>query len=269
MPASASPFVWYELMTTDPAAAAAFYTKVIGWQAADSGMPGMDYTLLSAGPHQVAGLMALPPESAAGGARPAWLGYVSVDDVDAKAAELTKAGGVLHHPPADIPGIGRFAAVSDPHGAAFCLFKDNGMGEYKPPAPDTLGTVGWHELMAGELDAAWDFYSRMFGWTRTEAMDMGPMGTYQMFAVGGPNTGPNTGPTIGPTIGAMMTKPPEVPKASWLYYWHVAAIDAAAGRVKAGGGQVMNGPMEVPGGQWIVQCSDPQGAMFALVAPKR
>ena len=268
MPASASPsasrFVWYELMTTDPAAATAFYTQVVGWQAADSGMPGMAYTLLSAGPHQVGGLMALPPEAAAGGARPAWMGYVSVDDVDAKAAELSNAGGAVRRPPADIPGIGRFATVSDPHGAAFCLFKDNGMGEYKPPAPDTLGTVGWHELMAGDLDDAWAFYSRMFGWTKTEAMDMGAMGTYQMFGVGGPDHGPNN----GTTLGGMMTKRPEVPKASWLYYVHVDAIDAAAARV-TGGGKVMNGPMEVPGGQWIIQCCDPQGAMFALVAPKR
>ena len=257
---SASPFVWYELMTTNPAAATAFYTQVVGWKAADSGMPGMDYTLLSAGPHQVGGLMALPEEAAAGGGQPAWMGYVSVPDVDAKATELEKAGGKVHRPAADIPGVGRFAVVADPHGATFCLFKDNGMGDYKPPAPDTPGTVGWHELMAGNLHAAWAFYSSLFGWAKTEAMDMGPMGTYQMFS---------TGADGAPTMGGMMTKPAEVPKASWLYYWNVDAIDAAADRVKSGGGQVMNGPMEVPGGQWIVQCCDPQGAMFAMVAPKR
>lgn len=66
-----------------------------------------------------------------------------------------------------------------------------------------------------------------------------------------------------------MTKPANVPTPAWLFYFNVAAIDAAAERVRSGGGQIINGPMEVPGGSWIVQCLDPQGAMFALVAPQR
>lgn len=257
MSATASPFVWYELMTTDPAAAQAFYSRVIGWQAADAGMPGMAYTLLSAGPHQVGGLMALPAEACAAGVPPNWTGYVAVDDVDGKTAAAQQAGGAVLRPPSDIPGVGRFSVVADPHGAAFCLFKDSSSGEYQPPAPATPGTMGWHELMAGAPDPAWDFYSKLLGWTKAEAMDMGPMGTYQLFAAG------------DQTIGGMMTKPPEVPVACWLYYVNVEAIDAAIDRVKAGGGQVVSGPMEVPGGSWIVQCTDPQGAMFALVAPRR
>ena len=257
MATTPSHFVWYELMTTDPAAAKAFYSQVVGWQATASSMPGMDYTLLSAGPHQVGGLMALPPEASAAGMPPAWSGYVSVDDVDAKASALQQAGGTLLRPPADIPGVGRFAVVADPHGAAFCLYRDNDQSPMTPPAPGTPGTVGWHELMAGALDPAWAFYSQLFGWTKTDAMDMGPMGTYQLFATG------------GDAVGGMMTKPPEMPVAAWLYYINVDAIDAAVGRIQAAGGKVMNGPMEVPGGSWIVQAMDPQGAMFALVAPKR
>lgn len=260
MPNAPSPFVWYELMTTDPAAAQRFYTQVVGWTAADSGMPGMDYTLLSAGPHMVGGLMALPPDVAAAGAPPGWVGYVGVEDVDAKAAELQRAGGAVHHGPEDIPGVGRFAAVADPHGAGFCLFKGALQpGEAPPAAPPegTPGTMGWHELMAGGLAPAWDFYSGLFGWNKDEAIDMGPMGTYQLFGAG------------AHPIGGMMTKPAEMPVAAWLYYVNVDAIDAAVERVKAGGGQVCNGPMEVPGGSWVVQCTDPQGAMFAMVAPKR
>lgn len=252
-----SPFVWYELMTTDTAAARAFYSQVVGWQANDSGMPGMDYTLLSAGPHQIAGLMSLPPEASAQGVPPNWTGYVGVDDVDAKAAALQQAGGSVLRPPEDIPGVGRFAVVADPHGAAFCLFKGNDPSPPTPPAAGTLGTVGWHELMAGALDPAWAFYSQLFGWAKSDAMDMGPMGIYQLFNAG------------GDAIGGMMTRPPEMPVSAWLYYFNVDAIDAAVGRIQAGGGTVINGPMEVPGGSWIVQASDPQGAMFALVAPQR
>ncbi len=253
-----SNFVWYELMTSDAPAAQAFYQQVIGWDAADADMPGMAYTLLSVGGQRLAGLMALPAEAAAAGARSGWTGYVAVDDVDAKLASAVQAGATVCHPATDIPGVGRFATLADPHGAVFCLFKDNG-GEAPHWPPGTPCTVGWHELYAGSLDSAWGFYSGLFGWTKDEAVDMGPMGTYQTFA-------PATG---APAIGGMMTRPPEVPQACWMYYINVEAIDAAAARATAAGGQVLNSPMEVPGGSWIVNCLDPQGAAFSMVAPKR
>ncbi|OYU77624.1 MAG: glyoxalase [Burkholderiales bacterium PBB5] len=232
---------------------------MIGWAAADAGMPGMAYTLLSAGPAQVAGLMALPAEAAAGGARPGWTGYVAVADVDAKLASAVQAGATVCHPATDIPGGGRFATLADPHGAVFCLFK--GQEGDTPPvtAPGTPGTVGWHELSAASLDSAGAFYSTLFGWTKDEGIDMGPMGTYQLFAPGAGT----------PPIGGMMTRPPFVPQACWQYYINVEAIDAAAARATAAGGQITNGPMEVPGGSWVVNCLDPQGAAFAMVAPKR
>ncbi len=257
MAAQPSRFVWYELMTTDPAAARAFYSQVVGWQTEASAIPGMDYTLLSAGPHQIGGMMALPPEALAAGVPPNWAGYVGVDDVDAKAAALQQAGGSVLRPPADIPGVGRFAVVADPFGAAFCLYKGHEPGPMTPAAAGTPGTVGWHELMAGALEPAWAFYSQLFGWAKADAMDMGPMGVYQLFTAG------------DAPIGGMMTRPPEMPVSAWLYYVNVDAIDAAVGRIQAAGGKVINGPMEVPGGSWIVQASDPQGAMFALVAPNR
>jgi hypothetical protein len=259
MPTTASPFVWYELMTSDATAAEAFYRSVIGWKTADAGMPGMKYTLLSVGEMAIAGLMDLPAEACAAGARPGWLGYVAVDDVDARLAQLLQAGGAVHHPAQDIPGVGRFATVADPQGAVFCLFKGN-LDEQPPqPAAGTPGTMGWHELYAGDLDSVWPFYSSLFGWTKDEAIDMGAMGVYQLFATG----------SGSPAIGGMMTRPPEVPMPCWLYYVNVDAVDAAAARVTAAGGQVVSGPMEVSGGSWIVQCLDPQGAMFAMVAARR
>ena len=112
-------------------------------------------------------------------------------------------------------------------------------------------------LNVDDVEEAVAFYSTLFGWTKAEHHDMGPMGIYQMFATG------------GETIGGMMTKPPAVPAPCWLYYFNIDAIDAAASRVQAGGGAILNGPMEVPGGHWIVQCRDPQGAVFCLVAPRR
>src|SRR5450631_3133875 len=116
-------FVWYELMTTDPKAAETFYRGVIGWGAQDAGMPDMSYTLLTVGAIPVAGLMAVPQRALDAGARPAWTGYVAVDDVDASAAQAKQDGAAIHVAPDDIPGVGRFAVISDPQGAAICLFK--------------------------------------------------------------------------------------------------------------------------------------------------
>jgi len=244
-------FVWHELMTTDAPAAARFYADVVGWSARDSGMPGVEYTLLHAGDRQVAGLMAMTPAAKAGGAPPGWSGYVEVADVDAAAAKAVSLGGSVCMPPMDIPGVGRFAVVADPQGAVIALF--HGMGEVPPAPPMTDGTVGWNELLAADAPAVWPFYEAMFGWTRDQALDMGPMGTYQLFAA------------AGVVCGGMMTKPAHIPAPFWGYYFAVPDIDAAQARALAGGGTLLNGPMEVPGGAWVVQMTDPQGVYFAMV----
>jgi predicted enzyme related to lactoylglutathione lyase len=249
-------FLWYDVMTTDTKAAAAFYSDVVGWRASDSGLPGQSYTIFSAGETGVGGLMALPDHAAQSGMRPTWTGYIGVDDVDEAAAKLKEAGGAVHRGPEPIPGVGRMAVVSDPHGAAFILFKGDGAPS-PPRAPGTPGTTGWHELRAGDRESDFAFYAGLFGWTKDHAMDMGPMGLYQIFA------------KDGVQIGGIMTKTADTPVPSWLYYFSVADIDAAAGRVTNGGGAVLNGPTEVPGGLWVVQCRDPQGAMFALVGPRQ
>jgi uncharacterized protein len=257
MSATHNPFVWYDVMTSDMKAAESFYTQVVGWTAKDAGMPDGDYTIFSAGAATVGGLMPITTEAAAKGAKPCWTGYIGVPDVDAYAQRVKAEGGAVHSPPQDIPGVGRFAVVADPHGAAFILFKGNGQPDQTLAAPGAPGTMGWHELHAGDGATAFAFYAKLFGWTKTDSMDMDPMGVYQMFATGGQR------------VGGIMTKVPDMPMPCWLYYINVDAIDAAMARVTKQGGKVLMGPHEVPGGSWILQCQDPQGAMFALVAPKR
>lgn len=255
MPEILGTFVWYELMTTDTKAAEAFYRAVIGWNIQDSGMPGGGYAIVSAGHTPMGGLMALPAEVCEAGGRPGWVGYIGVSDVDALASRVEQLGGAIHRAPADIPGVGRFAVAADPQGAVFVLFTP--LPGQSPPQ-GSLGQVGWHELYAGHLDSAYAFYAAVFGWTKGEAIDMGPMGLYQLFA---------TGSEV--PAGGMMTKPGNVPVPFWLYYVNVDDIQAAAARVSAHAGQVVHGPTQVPGGNWIAQCMDPQGAMFALVGPSK
>jgi len=252
-------FIWYELMTSDQNAAEAFYRAVVGWNMADAGQPGMRYTILSAGDRGMGGIMALPAEACAAGARPGWLGYVRVPDTDAAAKRIAEAGGAIHRGPENIPNVGRFAVVADPGGAVFQILTPLPREDAPPPAePTTPGLVSWHELYSSiGHEAAFRFYSGQFRWQTSELMDMGPMGKYRIFGVD------------GVSLGGMMDKPNNVPRSAWNFYVNIAGIDSAVGRIKTNGGQVLMGPHEVPGGSWVVQAVDPQGAAFALVSTTR
>jgi predicted enzyme related to lactoylglutathione lyase len=253
---SPASFVWYELMTTDTDGAERFYRSVIGWEPQPWADPSMSYTILMTGGAPVAGLMAIPEDARDAGLPPCWVGYIHAADVDAATSRVREAGGRVHREPSDIPGVGRFSVVADPGGAMFMLLNPFG-GDQTPAPAMTPGHVGWHELHAPDGASAFEFYAGQFGWTKGEAMDMGPMGTYQLFAAG------------GEAIGGIMTKHPGMPSPAWLFYFTVSNIDEAGGRVREHGGQVLNGPHEVPGGAWILHCADPQGAMFALVGTRR
>lgn len=243
-------FIWYELLTPDTKASEAFYKSVVGWNT-QVFEGNQDYTVLSAGDRGVGGLMK-PPE---GGPGPVWIGYVGVADTDAAVASAKAAGAQVHREPWDIPNVGRLAMLTDPQGAAFMLMTPSGEDDGQKPAMGTPGHIGWRELHTTDWEKAFAFYSEQFGWAKGEAMDMGPEGTYQIVTDGGEQ------------FGAMF-KSSQMPRPAWLVYFNVASIDAAVEKVKAGGGQVINGPMEVPGGQWIINGIDPQGAMFALVGAR-
>ena len=196
--------------------------------------------------------MAIPEHAA--GARPAWWGYVAVDDVDASATRVVELGGSVHRGPADIPGVGRFAVAGDPQGAMIVLFKGSTALPGDMPPPTTPGLVGWRELHTSDWEASFAFYESLLGWRKADAVDMGPIGVYQTFGTGEA--------AIGGIWRDTIASPPY-----WLYYFNVDLIDPAVERVKQAGGQVAHGPVQVPGGSWVVQGFDPQGAKFALVQP--
>jgi uncharacterized protein len=251
-------FVWYELLTTDVEGAKAFYGEVVGWKARKAPGP-MEYTMFYVGEDSVAGLMAQPEQVKKSGAPPAWLGYIAMADVDQAAKQVVKLGGKQLMPPADIPNVGRFAVVADPQGAAFALFASK-TGMQPRKAEPRPGDIGWHELNTTDYEAAWKFYSKLAGWKHSSSFEMGPeMGTYWMF-----ESGPGEA-----TRGGMsnVAKAHHLPP-HWSYYITVPDVDAAAKRIKSLGGTVLNGPMDVPGGDRILQGRDPQGAAFALYTKK-
>lgn len=246
-------FSWYELMTSDTKAAGKFYSDVVGWSTQEIPGGGHDYTTFNIGDVGIAGMLNIPGHTA-------WVGYISVDDVDAHIEKIVEAGGKLLRPATDVPGMLRFAVMSDPQGAAIAVFTPNpGMPSPVRPEPPAVGTVGWHELYTTDLEAGFEFYRKMFGWTKLDDMNMGPMGTYRII---------DQGDHKHMGDGGIMTKPEHIPVSCWNFYFHVDSIGAAAERVKACGGKILNGPMQVPGGGWIINGQDPQGAIFCLVSNK-
>ncbi len=249
-------FVWYEDLSGDPRAATAFYTDVVGWKTQPF-PEGGDYVMWVGSQGPLGGVMRLPEEAKRMGAPPHWMAHVQVDDVDATAALARKLGGKVYKEPADIPTVGRFAVLADPQGASFCVFKPKEAMTAHDPTKE--GEFCWNELMTTDADAAFRFYSELFGWKVLEQMEMGPAGTYRVFGVGDTRLG---GMMTTPAGGAM---PP-----MWLFYTETGNLDAALGRAAKKGAKVMNGPIDVPGGGRIAQLTDPEGAPFALhQSPKK
>jgi len=253
-------FFWYELLTTDPKAAIEFYTDVVGWktQAWESG----DYTMLVGSQGPLGGVSVLPEQAKKMGAPPYWQANVQVDDVDRSLALVKERGGKVLVAPMDIPKVGRLAVIADPQGAAIAMIATPS----DMPSHDASkgGEFSWNELYTTDHEAALRFYQELFGWERLGEFDMGAMGLYVLWGRGGKQ------------LGGMMTMPPEMKTPdgrtvppSWMHYVTTPDFDAALERAKKRNARVLNGPMDVPGGQRIVQLMDPQGAAFALVTPPK
>ena len=243
--------VWYELLTTDMKAAEKFYTAVVGWavQAFDQSPQPYDMWARGGG-IPIGGVMDIPP-----GMKfpPHWEMYIAVENLDAAIAKIERLGGSALGPLIEVPTVGRMRTMKDPQGVVFAIIEPAPQSERTPEAPAEVGDASWRELHTGDAEAGLKFYSDMFGWKESSAMDMGPMGKYHIF-----------GRQFD--LGGMMKKMPEMANVPphWQIYFRVPDVKAAADRVKANGGQVLNGPMEVPGGDWIINCMDPQGAAFSL-----
>jgi len=246
-------FIWHELLTTDPDAAIPFYERVIGWTM----MPWDQdpaYRMFAWRGVPMAGVMRLPEEARAGGAPPHWLSYVSVRDLDATLAEAVRLGAMTYVEAMEIPSVGRIAVLADPQHAVFGIYEPATTGHGSDDL--ALGDFSWHDLATDDWKAAWEFYRTLFGWEYDSQFDMGAMGTYWMFRRAGGTR----------TLGGMFNRPPEIPASHWLPYVFVSSAHRSAELVGRHGGKVLNGPMEVPGGDYIVQLMDPQGAAFAVHA---
>jgi predicted enzyme related to lactoylglutathione lyase len=240
-------FVWFDLMTRDPEKAPQFYGPVTGWGTMLWQGP-MPYTMWTNNDAPLGGVTRLPNDGA-----PHWLAYIATVNVDETVVQATNLGAQILTEPSDIPTIGRFAVLADPQGALFAAFSplEAAPGHEGQAQP---GEFSWHELATHDQPAAFRFYERLFGWEKSTAIDIGPAGVYQEF-------GRN-----GVVLGGMYSKPSSTQRPAWLHYVLVDDVNRAVEAVKRGGGQVVGGPTEVPGGSRVAQCVDPQGAAFAVHA---
>ena len=257
-------FIWYELLTDNSDAALAFYSTILGWQASDSGQANMNYRILHASSvdtcesHDIGGLIQLTDDMRTHGAKPVWLGYIAVDDVDRTVESILSVGGHIQMPPKDIPNVGRIAMITDPQGTPFYIMR--GLSNEAPLAfasdKPRVGHCAWNELSTSDPDAAKAFYFQQFGWSKDGEMDMGPMGSYEFIRHNG-------------LIGAVFPKPEDQPVPMWSYYFRCADIDKAHDVIIEQGGQILLGPDEIPGGDFIIKGLDPQGALFALIGARQ
>lgn len=261
----ASNFIWYELMTPDPAGAARFYGAVVGWTIASTGEQtagGVDYRMVGRSDGgNAGGVLAINADMIAGGARPLWIGYIHTPDVDAAVEAIKADGGSVQMAAMDIP-VGRIAMVTDPQGAAFYI-----MDPVPPPGMEGMESdvfsvdrpqhIRWNELATSDPDAAITFYKKHFGWGQEGEMPMGELGAYRFIQRG----------EVG--LGAIMPLMDGYPAPMWNFYIGVDDIDRAYAAATANGGTIMAEPMEVPGGEFVVNGIDPQGAFFGLVGPRK
>lgn len=251
-------FIWYELMTPDPDAAETFYGSLLGWRFVPDPKIAEDYRTILSGAEPVGGALPLREAMHEGGAQPGWVGYVQVDALGPAIADAEAAGARVLLAERRVEGVGPYAMLADPQGAPFYVVEDRSRRPARAfskhaPVP---GTCAWNELTARDPDAAITFYTGLFGWRQQGEMRMGALGSYRFLV------------HEDHAVGEAMAANAVTGHAGWLFYFRVPDIDAALAGITAGGGTLVHGPGEIPGGDFSLAARDPQGAIFGLVGPR-
>ncbi len=246
-------FCWFELATTDQAAAKKFYGGLFGWTANDSPMgPDAFYTMFQQRGKNVGAAYALMPDQLKQGLPPHWGTYVAVANVDEAIAKAKTLGGTVLAGPMDVATHGRMVVLHDPTGAAISLWQANqhqGVGVW-----GEVGAFCWSELMDGDTAAATKFYTELFGWKTKVTEGAGFPYTHWQ----------NDGADIGGMMAIMPQMGPMPP--CWVNYVQVANCDETAAKATVLGGKVCMPPMDIPNTGRFTMLQDPQGAMLSVIA---
>jgi predicted enzyme related to lactoylglutathione lyase len=246
-------FCWFELATSDQAAAKKFYGGLFGWTAHDNPMgPGAVYTMFQLRGRNVGAAYALMPDQVEQGVPPHWGTYVAVTSVDEAIAKAKALGGAVLAGPMDVAEHGRMAVLRDPTEAVISLWQANqhqGVGLWGEP-----GAFCWSELLTRDTTAATRFYTVLFGW-KTKVTDTSafPYTHWQ-----------NNGADIGGMMAIMKEWGPMPPH--WTNYVQVNNCDEAAAQAATLGGKTCMPPTDIPNTGRFAMLQDPQGAMFSVIA---
>jgi len=243
---------WVDVGVPDIGKAAEFYSALFGWDVERGGEETGGYSIALLRGKPVAGI---GPKMNPG--PPSWTTYLSVDSADAAAEKVKEHGGQVLMEPMDVMDAGRMAVFADPVGAMFSVWQAGahlGAGIVNEP-----GSFSWNELVTPDTEKSKEFYGAVFGWGSETHGEGGPM-AYTEWKVG------------GRSVGGMMKRPPVMANVPphWTVYFAVDGTDEAAGKVKALGGQVIMGAMDVEPGRFAV-VEDTQGVGFNIItlSPER
>lgn len=237
-------FCWVDLVSAHQDASKAFYTGLFGWDYQDFPVgDGAVYSVAQLEGKAVAAIVPLPDPSVP----PHWNCYVSVEDADAAAARARELGATVVVPAGDVGESGRLAVIQDPQGALLSVWEP---GEHFGAAlVNVPGALSWNDLLTPDVEASARFYRELFGW-QIDAIP-GAEGQYWSIANGEIQN------------GGLMPSPPGAHPA-WNLYFAVEDAEATAARAGELGAETVMGPMDVPGGRFVV-LRDPQNAVFSVL----
>lgn len=244
---------WVELSgTPDIEASARFYGDVFGWEVPE--LPNSaelgGYRRAKKGGKDVAGVSPRMQD----GQPTVWATYVSVADAAATRSKVGEAGGQLVAEPMDVMGLGTMAVFTDPAGAVCGIWQPGTFAGAE--LVNEPGAVGWNELSTRDPDGAKAFYSAVFGWEPND-LEMEDGGTYTEWRV--------EDRPVGGMLDMRGRMPDEVPP-HWDVYFGTEDTDATVEKVKAGGGELLFGPMDIEPGRFAT-VKDPFGATFNVMQP--
>jgi predicted enzyme related to lactoylglutathione lyase len=255
---------WIDTAHPDPAAAAAFYGDLFGWQVENVMPPDApgEYFMARLKGEDVAAISGQMEPSPA-----TWNSYVWVEDADATAAKVREAGGTVVSEPFDVMDAGRMAACTDREGALFFLWQP---GRHRGATlVNEPGTLNFNNLNSRDPDAARAFYGAVFGW---DLLELGPTGAMWALPAYGDFLEERTpglrarmaemgAPERFAEVVAGFNRIQDDRPAHWSVTFAVEDADASAARATELGGRVIVGPLDAP---WVRMAviTDPQGAAF-------
>jgi uncharacterized protein len=260
-------FSWSELLTRDLTGSVRFYRDLLGWEIVKKTMDGQPFYIVRVNGEDIASIMKMPVEVPSG-VPTYWGTYITVFDVDAMANAVVPLGGTVVLPPQDIPGVGRFCTIKDPHGGILSLISySEGPSGDPDPAVYVHGSITWSGLQTRTQSASVDFLTSLLE-VELEEFSVGgqPFFVIQPEDENGSNA--DLAEPYQPKGSGVVQAPVWMPQNTppfWLSCVQVDNVDYTASKVAALGGTMIAHPADITGIGRYCTIKDPQGGLISLI----